>query len=449
MRTRSLSALAVCLILASGALLAGTPAPPEPPSTWRPYPQLQSVLWDENFNGDTSFVKAGTVSSIPDAPKAGPDPHVPAVSSAPPLADGKAMLLAEANVSGTMLKWEKGDIGLANTKLKLPGGHRISDLAIFCVCWAEEPGDLTLAFPGEKAPKETPKQHVLAKTWTPVTFRLSDVGGRGGHLEQTDNLTELSFMFRPHDATAFRKVYIDNVVVTVGVHKWADVLPLLTMARKKTQEMERTTATDGFVCTSNYIEALRSALKTARSRVKPKSVLVVPPRPEDGATLVKHLTAAATAGKLAGYSFVAATAPDDQPVGGLADMRTLLPSILERVQPQFVLLSLSYADLRSGARPDESLRLIMDRTLAVGSIPIVGAPPLTADLPDRPALEQSVNNIKTFCASKGAPLVEAGVMLKGVTGPFDKGELSSAGLNAVAVVWVSVLKHLEAQLLAR
>jgi hypothetical protein len=440
------------LLLASCALRAGTPAPPvppEPPSTWRPYPQLPSVLWHEDFDGDTSLVKYGKVEAVPaDADKPPADPRLP-LQSRLPLADGKGLLMGEVGIIGTTQRWEKADLGLSNTRLKLPGGHKINDLGLYCVCWAEEAGTLMLVLPTKDGRIEASRPVPTAKTWTAVSFRLSDLGGRGGRLTPDDNLTEMGFMFRPRDATAFRKVYIDNIVVTLGVPKPADVVPLLGAARKRAQEFERTTAKDGFSCTPAHVDALRTAAKAAKQRRKPKCVLVVPPRPEDGAALVKDLTAAATAAKLSGFTFVLAAAPDESPVGGLDDMRTLLPADLDRVQPQFVLLALSYADVRSGARPADSLRIVLDRTLAFGSLPLVSVPPLFADAPERQKLEQTVANINAFCVHKGAPLIEAATVLKGVPGPLDKGELGSAGLTALTAVWVSALKHLDAQLSAR
>jgi hypothetical protein len=333
-------------------------------------------------------------------------------------------------------------LNLAQAKVRAPAGLRPSQIMLHFTVYAEDAGDLQITFDG----KHNARSNIgTAKKWTPVTIPFSEMT----KLQASDVVTDIQFLLVPRFGSEYVKVYIDDILITNGVTKPAATLALARAARKHIKDLERTAAKDGFTFLPQNQEMLRAAIASRARMNKARTVLVVGPRPASTAALAKALTAAAAKARLDGYKFTAAEAPDKSEVGGLGDMRRLLKYLLQKTLPQFVLLAPSYADAKGAGVPAESMRVVIERALAAGCIPLVSLPPLVKDLPqgDKPKIEGFENAVSNAWLPKGVTLVEASSVLNDGPAALQDGELSQAGLEGVANVSVAAIKHLETNLL--
>lgn len=426
--------------------LAGEP-PGVPEKPWFPFPELPVVLWYEDFETGAPMFTLGKIDDPPAGPAVPGAPAAPAATLAGPLGSGgKAYLLGEVAITNTDKKGAATKINLSLTKVKIPNGIRLAQLALFANAWVEDPGDLQFTFQAKE--KCAHREAVTtAKKWTPITFPLSEVA----RLKVTDVVTELEVLYIPRNVKTYQKVYLDDILVASGVPKPADILPHVLRARQRVRGLERTTAKDGFAFLPQNQDALRNMLTASLRRKKAKSVLVMGPCPGDGSAWVKALSAAAAKAKLVGYTFIPAEAPDNSPVGGLSDMRALLRYNLDKTQALLVLLVLGYKDTGGAGTPAESARVVIERALAAGCVPLVSLPPPVAALSptDKPRVETFVNAVSNVCTPKGVTVIEASSALKDVADPLSQGELSAAAADGVAAVSAAALKHLETYLLNR
>ncbi|MCY3020579.1 MAG: hypothetical protein NTW87_16285 [Planctomycetota bacterium] len=471
--------LLICAALLYGsmpALRAGEPPPPPPPppeKPWFPFPELPTVLWFEDFENGAGALTLGKLDDAPanvvgaagaaaggaanpggvpakaggPAGNAGGAPANPAgAAGGTGVGSGKAYLLSEVSFTNTERKGAWAKIELSRTKVKIPGGNKPAAIQFHFLIWAEEAGNLQITLPG-KEKSMTLENVAAAKKWLPISFTL----GAFIHIKPTDNpVSDVELLFIPRMSKTYQKVYIDDILITNGVAKLATLMPAVQMAQKRIKEIERTVAKDGFGFSPQNQETLK-ALLTSSHRRRAKSVLVVGPRPADGAALAKALNAAATKAKLAGYTFTAAEAPDKSAAGGLDDMRALLKCMIEKNSPQFVLLAPSYRDIKGGGVPADSLRIVIERTMAAGCVPLVVLPPVVAAVSqgDKPRIEGFANAVNNTFGARGIPLMDPSVALKAAAAPLTDGELNEAGLEGVATVAVAALKHLDTYVISR
>jgi len=439
----------LCFLMLCGCALGAAagdapqaPAVPEKPHF--PFPEFPAILYFEDFEGGESVLSVGKVEDAPAVPTAGTPVAPVAPPPGPPAAGGgKAYLLGSVSLTNMPDKTgSAAKLSLAQAKVRVPGGNRTNQIILHFAAYAEDPGDLQLTFDS----KFNVRNPISAtKKWIPLTVPFSEMI----KLQPADVISEIQFLFVPRTGKAYVKVYIDDILITNGVSKPAETLVLARAARKRIKDIERTAAKDGFTFVPQNQELLRAAIAGRAHINKAKSVLVVGPCPPNTATLAKALTAAAAKAKLDGYTFTAAEAPDKSAVGGLDDMRRLLKHLLQKTLPQFVLLAPGYADAKCAGVPAESMRVVIERALAAGCIPLVSLPPLVKDLPqgDKTKIEGFVNAVSNAWLPKGITLVEASSVLNNGPAPLQDGELNQAGLEGVANVGVAAIKHLEMHLL--
>lgn len=416
-----LTAVAVLLLGYSAVLEAQAVAPEEP---WFPYPQLRSVLWYDDFDGPSFLGSSGKIAETPDKP------------------GSNSYLLGEIRFTNLTKVCSTANLNFGTTRVKVPNGNNPSQV-LFCFnAWAEEDGDLQLQVATPRGNVPIRAGRLVAKKWTPVSVRLSEVRG----LEAKDVIRNIQIIFIPSVGPDYRKVYMDEVMVLNGVKKAEDVLPLINALNQRLREATRTQDKNGFAFWPQKLDSLQQAVKGTRR--KRSSVLVFPPRPEDGASWVEALKKGASKAKLYNYAFLPAEAPGG-PAGGMADARTLLPYNLEKHQAEFVVIAFSYGDMQSPGSSPEVVRVAMERALGVGCLPIFVIPPLLPSAPRRADLEKFVKEVSDIAATKGAIVVEASSVLD-KTGPLlDKGELSPQGLEASANVVLDAIKCLSVHVLGR
>jgi len=449
----------VAAALVGRLVAAGEPpqvaAPPAKP--YFPFPELPTVLWFEDFEDRADFFTYGGKAEIPKPEKADPTRNIPAdnrpvppeVKALPP--DGNGGSMNQVNVIGSIQKWSMLKINLSATRLKIPGGFKPADLMIHFLCWAEDAGEIAVGFASNEGLHEVARPVPLAKAWVPVSVRISELAGRDGRVKQEEIFNELTLTFRPRTAKGFQRVFVDNMFVTNSVTRVADILPMLEAAHKRAIEREKVAARDGFSYSESSAELLHAAVKSADKRKrKPKTVLVLAPHRGDGPEMIKALSAASAKAKIA-FAFVPAAAPDDTPVGGLDDMRMLFRYNNDKNDPEFVLLALSYADAHAPGKAGESVRVLIDRVLDAGCIPLVSVPPSAADsaLALDKKLEEFNAAVSGVCAMKGVTLIECSSALKGVNAALSDGELSAAGLAGLSNVCVQALRHLDLNFMGR
>lgn len=406
---------------------------------WRPFPELPSLLWVQDFDHDLTGISK---SQLVEAPKsAEPEPvkgkaPSPAAAPAPakaPVASGSAMAFTEAQLAGTIEKVSVCSISLSATKLKFPDGQKTPGIFFYAQFWTEVAGEMTITLTTKDGPREEKRPLAAAKSWTPVTVRLSEFAGRGGRMKDTDLVTEIRFLFRPNTATTFQKAYVDNLIVTSGAKTIDEVLPFVDRALKKAHEMDRSAANDGFTYSESAADLLRTALKSDKNKRKNRSVLVFEPGRREPA-LCKALTTVASKAQFSG-KFLPAGSPDQSAVGGLSDMRMLFRYNNASLESEFVLIPLSAVDARKG--DSESVKVLIDRALAAGCIPVVCLPFVTDS--EKAQTESFANAVRTLCSSKGVTYVEKPATAKD----------SPREPDSEALLYAKALKHLEVHFLRR
>ena len=446
--------LFICVTLALLALRVSCGEPAVAPAGGKPkppFPEIPSIIWFEDFENAKAILNYGHIDGQPKQDPAKPAPAVvpPEIKAIPP--EGNTASMDVANVVGSVQKWSVAGIQIGATGLKIPSDYKVNDLALHFEIWAEEQGEVAVQCTSKDGLREGQKPVPTIKAWAPITIRFSELGGRDGKIKPDDTFTDMKIIFRPKLSKAFVKAHIDNVMITSGTNKLSEILPMIEMARKRAKEIEKVAARDGFSYTEQSADILRTALKADKHERRTKTVLVVAPRRGDGPDFLKALNAATTKNRLNGYTFIPAVAPDESPVGGLEDGRMLFRYNIDKSDCEFVLLALSYADARMPGKAGESARIMIDRVIEAGCIPVVSVPPPleNAALADKAKIEDFMKSVSGVCAMKGVTMIECSSALKNVTGPLNENELSAAALTNLAGVCVQAIKHLDAHLLGR
>ncbi|HYG76432.1 MAG TPA: hypothetical protein VEK08_15610 [Planctomycetota bacterium] len=432
LRAGAFALLATFLI--GTALQAGEEPPPanEPPSKpWRPFQDLPEVLWYEDFDTETKNYAPGKWTE-----------------GAPALTGHCMELGVHPHARNEKVVYVEGKV---NSPLKMPGGLNPTTIFIQFMVWVEDSGDFRFKVRHASGEYEEKIPITKEKQWTPFTCRFSDLRAKGNRVEPDHITRSFEILFKPRDPKAYKKAYIDDLVITTGVRP-PEVLGRLMAARKAIVDVTKVPSKDGFSFSVHAQDQLKTIVKGNKGKPrKPKSVLVMGARETETDELIKALNAAAPKIKATGFQFVPCSGPDELPAYGLDDMRTLLPFALQKDNPEVVLLMLSAADAFRPGRASESVKVILERTLEAGAIPIVCLPAsaATLDKKDKPKVDGFITSVGNVCLQLGVPFVDSNVAIKGAQNPFDKIELSSAGLESVGGIAAQVLKHLDAYLFAR
>lgn len=395
---------------------------------WHQFPEMPAVLYYEGFETSAPTWKNGKVDEATVQHPGNPHSYK--------LGDKKG-----SN--------EKTVIGTAEFPAKLPAGLDASDVHISFMLWTDEPGELSLKFKDGDF-EEKPRIPKL-KAWVPVTLRLSDTSKDKKRPPKDASFRAVELTLKPKDKKA-ASVFVDDFIITNGARP-ADVLRQVVALEARRGAVIRSADKDGFTFSPQIQESLQSTLKRCGAGKKPKTVLVVASRPKEAEDLIKDLSASAGKTKLAGFSFVAGTAPDGAPLCGLDDMRMLLPYSTRRTEAEMALLVLGQADtLKPGGRPGDAARAVLERTLEAGCVPILCLPPLAQNPPkgQKAKPDAFVNAVSNACVELAVPWVDEGFCGKGAAKAAAKREAAAAdpedGLAALAA---QAIKHVDANVFGR
>jgi hypothetical protein len=427
--------LAAILLAMAFALRAGEDAPPPgpPEKPWRPFPEVQEVLFYEDFENPENIAEKGKV--VADAPGVAPGGHTYELGEADWGKNEKAVWAA---------------IGINKTKLKVPGGTNPNLVWVQAMFWTDESGDAMFKFKHGSGEYEDTQRAIKEKTWVPVVMRFSDLHNKNGRPEAEQVCNAFEVIFKPRDKKKLPKVYIDDIIITTNGVRPAEVLPRAMVARKSVLDLTRSVARDGFNYGPHSQEILKAALKAAGPRKKPKSAIVMGVKPADADDLIKGINAATAKIKATGFTLAAAAAPEGT-VSGIDDMRTLLPYNLAKENVEYAVLAFGAADAMKSGRPSESVRIILDRTIAAGAIPIIvlapSAPALKKE--DKTKVDAFNNAVINVALQMGVTMIDPNLATKSAATAYENNELSAAGLEAVSGLAAASLKHIDANLFAK
>lgn len=409
------SVLAAILLAPSFCFCATPTVVPEPPAVpdkpWRPFPQLQEVLWFEDFESDKKLLEKGTLKSGEPNP-----PNNQSVESVK--ADGTNAFIV---------------IKLNSTMLKAPAGLDPEKIFLQFQFWSDEPGDMNVKLFHGKGDYSENVRIPKEKVWVPINVKLGDlhVYKKTARPEAADIWTKLEIKVNGKGSRA--TFYVDDIVMTY-VAKPVDVMPRIQVIRKAITEMTRTPAKDGFTFVGH--DALKAELKAANAKRKPRSVLVFSPTQTESDEFIKDVEQAATKAKLAGFTFVGATSPDASDTGGLEDERALLSYNLRKTEAETALLVFGPADAHeSKARTSHVLRALLARSIATGTLPLVCLSPAPAELSkeNKARVDAFNSSLIDVCRILALPYI-------------DPSALKSSTLAAVAA---EALKHIDIHLFGR
>jgi len=426
---------ALALLAFAVSVCSGEPAkePPAPPvvkeAPRRPFPALQNVILYEDFE----------VEKVPyiDGAKVATENPVPQMK------DNQCLELGEQD-KNNKTRWAV--VRPLQLAAKFPDGTAPNMIAFSMNVWIEEFGTIKLKCFHKGGDYEDNFSVSKEKQWVPVNFKLSDLRNKANRAEAANLIEKMEIFFVPREKKEFKKAYLDDLLITTGIPKADVMLPAVQKARQQLIGMTKTTAKDGYNFNQTNQETLKAALKTTGpAKRRNKSILAFGSRPEDGAELVKGLTAGAAKNKLTGYTVSNGEIPEMGPAGGMEDIRAFLPANLARTDAEFVLILLNAQDAKIPGRPADNVRLVIDRSLEQGAIPIVALPPVIPGLADKDKkdLDGFINAVSNICGSKGVSIIDTAVAIKSATNPMEGADLSPAGLDAVAALAAAAMKHIE------
>lgn len=422
--------LAVAL-LSSQLLCAGEPTPPPDkpekpekpavvlPMTWRPIKELQDVLFYESFEHPTSAAEHGKVVAEDPAPPGG---HI---------------WKCETNTGESYMF-----LHVSNTPLRIPQGMAPAQIYISASVYADEGGTLTIKCVHQKGDYFRDVAIPKVKAWATVTVKLSDLKNKAAIPEIDHVIKEIEIHFKPHkNAKAIPKGWVDDILVTYNTPP-ADLLPRVMQAERRRLDMEKQFVRDGFTYTMAVNELLKTAVKPFKGHIKPKHVLVVGNSPDQTQAWVKQLIIAAGKLKETSFVFEAAEEPSASAsvIGGLADMRMLLPYNLLK-DPEFVLLIAGPEDAMGPGRPSEILRVAAERAMDAGIVPIVCIPGATSPEAKGDKIANFAETMKSQCAQFGVPLVDGGYAAKNAKGEFDATKVGPQAFEKTVLLAMTAIKH--------
>lgn len=397
-----------------------------PPKPWRPYKEIPEVLYFESFEGEGPGI--WSIGTIQDKVVQTPGSH--------------SLKLAAYEEKEQTTRGEASLAALGS--FHLMGGLRPSDIKFQFMIWAEAPGKVVTSM-GDDAKGWYSETTSVGKgqTWTTISMDLAELYNGHQILRETGVLNQIRIVFKPNTPKQ-TAAFIDELVL-VNVLRPPEVMPHLLSVENKRSEVFRMAPRDGFAFNYYGQELLQNAVKAPHGRRKAKTVLVLASRPEDTEPLKAALAAAQTKAK-SDFHFVFAEAPDGSPVAGLDDMHTLLQYNLQKSEAEMALLVLGRADVADGTTPgSETIRVIQERALESGVVPIVCAVPpgMTSVAKDRTNLDRLYSAAITASRMTGAPWVDIAFTYKDNAAALDKGELSAVGLASLADLSIKTLRHMD------
>ena len=397
----SAAVLAALLAAHCSSTPAGEAVPPDKPekpekptvitpSAWRPFRELQDVLYYESFEHPITPAEHGKIFTEDPAPPGG------------------RIWKLESNQNESFMF-----LHVSNTQLKIPQGLNPNQIFIQFSVYSDDPATAVIKCNHQKGEYSKDIQVPKTKSWCQVTVKLSELSNKEKtHAESDQLIKDIEFhMHAPRGKKDVPKGFIDDILITQNVNPTELRLRVL-LSEKRKLDMEKQFDRDGFMYTMAVNEFLKNATKPFKSHIKAKRVLIFGPNAEQTIVWRDQLKAAAVKAKEAGFIFEAADDPvaSDKPVGGLSDMRTLLLFNLQK-DPEFVILAPSDDEALAGGRPSEAIRVAALRALDSGSIPIVCIPGISAS-EYKEKMSGFAKTMESLCAQLGVPLVDNGWVFK-------------------------------------
>jgi lysophospholipase L1-like esterase len=414
---------------------AAEPAPPPeaPKPPFRPYPQLPPVLWYDDFSEKWSYYTEAKPTDVnPDLRQKG----------------NPCLEMGPAWDKNNKVQWIV--VKPQTMNVKFPNGDKPQAVAVFFNVWIEETGEIKLKCVHKGGDYEDKIAVSKEKEWYPLTFKLGDMRNKASHAEPEHIIERMEIIYTPREKKEYKKVYIDDLLITTGLPKPQMVLPIVQKFRHEIVEMTKSYDADGYTFNAHSRERMKDIVKAGGRRKRNKTVTVFGPRPGDAAELAKGLASAAGKLKLNVYTFANGDIPDLGPTTGLEDARAFVASNVARSESDVVLLLLSASDAKLPGRPSEHVRLFVERAIEHGAIPIVCLPPEIPGLADKEKkdLDGFNNAVTNLCDNVGAPILNTTMALKSVPAAFDGTNLNAAGLEAVANLAATAIKHIDTQVLS-
>jgi hypothetical protein len=427
-------ALALVLFSIGASTAADDPPPPkkEPPKPWQPFKDIPEVLYFESFEGENAGI--WDKAAINDKVVQAPETHSLKLGAA---GDKENSMVGRANIGG---------LG----PFKLVGGLRISDVKIQYMAWADIQGHVDVTVGDGKTNWKHAFNINKTQTWTAVQLDLAMCDNSYGHPKENTALTELTINFVPQHAKACT-AYIDDFIISNAV-KPAEILPRVLAIETKRSEVLRIPSRDGVSFNHLGQDMVQSAIKASKLKRRARTVVVIAARPADTEALKTALPAAAA--KLKGgsdFKFVFAEAPDGTPAVGLEDMHTLLQYNIARSEAEMALLVLGDSDVNDSAAPgSETIRVVQERALECGCLPIFCAAPgnMTGNTKLRSNLDRLWSAVAASSKATGAPWADIAFACKD-QGALEKGELTTLGFQNLAELSLKAIKHADTYVFGR
>ncbi|MCY3020527.1 MAG: hypothetical protein NTW87_16015 [Planctomycetota bacterium] len=389
---------------------------------YRQFPEMPEVLFYEGFEGAAPTWKPGKVDA-----------------DTVPIPGTHSWKLGEA-------EWGKNDkwmTALVELPLNIPGGVDPSQVHVFFQIWCDETGELVVKFKnGDFEEKKTIAKY---KMWCPISLALTEAMKDRKHPAKDSAIRQIEIDVKPRDKNKPCTVYVDDILVTVGVRP-ADILPRVLAMGAKAAAATRTVEKDSFSCSPQSIDILQGILKGLKGKKKPRTVVVAGARGNDTQDLIKGLVANGAKVKAAGFNFIPCAGPDNSSAVGLDGMRAFLPYCLQKNDAEMVLLMLASEDANKPGRTGEGVRAVLERALEAGCVPIVCLPPNN----DKGKPEAFHNTVANLCIQMGLPWVDSAACIKAAKDALDGGkELNAVGVEALSAVAIQAVKHMDANFFGR
>ncbi len=415
--------------IVAGVLRAGEAAPEKPaalqPSTWRPYKEMQDVLYFESFEHGTTVAEKGKL-----------------VSEEPVAPGGHAWKL-ETGAGESLMLLHLSQI----MDLKVPHGMPTAQLFVQINIYAEEPGVIQFKAVTQKN-EQYAKDIVIPKikTWNVVSVKVSELKNGNKAAAEAENVwKELEIHVKPPPKKKeVPKAWVDDVLITTTSNA-TEAHGRAVAADKKRLDIEKQFERDGFSYSMAVNENLKTLAKGFKSRIKQKRAIVMGPTPEMTAALKDQIKIAAPKLKESTFTFdpFDDAGEGEKPVGGLGDMRTLLFYNLQRDPlkvPEFVVLAPSADEALGPGRPPEVLRTAILRSLECGTIPIVCVPSPSKP-EDKEKIDGFAKTVDAICHQLGVPLVNGGFAPRNAKGEVEVVKAGANPMERTALMAMTAMKH--------
>lgn len=413
-------------LLAFVRLGAGEAAPEKTvlqPSTWRPFKEMQDVLFFESFEHPTSAAEHGKLSAEEPAPPGG---HV---------------WKLETNGTESYMQ-----LHLTQTQLKIPQGLNPAQIFIQVSIYSDESGTVQIKCVTQKNEFYFREMAVpKVKGWGVVSVKMGDMKNNSVRPEPEHVLKELEIHVKaPKGKKEAPKAWVDDILVTLNSNP-VDVKPRAMIAEKRRLDMEKQLERDGFTYTMAVNDFLKNAVKGFKARIKSKRVLVMGPTAQLTTAWKDQLKLAGPKVKESSFVFDPADDPaeGEHSIGGLDDIRTLLYYNLEKEPqkvPEFAVLAVSAEEALGPGRPSEILRVAILRALESGTVPIICVPgPTKAE--EKEKIDNFAKTVEGMCAQLGVPMINGGFGMRNAKGEFDATKAGPQVLEKTALLAMNAIKH--------